>query len=385
LIPIIKTHKNWLCSGFPELMIEDCLVNLQTTVKAMDAGAPLAKMGIAATSFGGAIYGARSATGQSSSAAASPQVTASQSQALATVPQVPGAPGSRHADTLEFLERCHALGASGIQTHINGDLRKLRARAEELGMWMEGMVSACSSTPEQFEKAISDAKAAGCTVARDAMLSGRRYETFNSLADWNAWLKQSFKVIERVVPVLEKHKFTLALENHKDWTIDEYVKLFKTYSSEYLGACLDFGNNVSLLDDPMVVIEAAAPYTKATHIKDLAVMPHQDGLLMSEVPLGTGLLDLPRIISLLQKANPNIRFALEMITRDPLKVPCLTDHYWVTFPDRSGIYLARTLRYVNGHKSAKPLPTFDHLSPAERSRVEEENIRACFQYARGAA
>jgi len=76
---------------------------------------------------------------------------------------------------------------------------------------------------------------------------------------------------------------------------------------------------------------------------------------------------------------------LEMITRDPLKVSCLADHYWVTLPDRNGIYLARTLRYVNEHKSSKPLPTFDHLPPAKRSRAEEENIRACFEYANWAA
>ncbi|MBV9036386.1 MAG: sugar phosphate isomerase/epimerase, partial [Acidobacteriaceae bacterium] len=166
---------------------------------------------------------------------------------------------------------------------------------------------------------------------------------------------------------------------------DEYVKLLKTYSSEYLGACLDLGNNISLLDDPMTFVEAAAPYAKATHIKDIAVTPCEDGFLMSEVPLGTGILDLPRILSLLQKANPNIRFSLEMITRDPLKVSCLADHYWVTLPDRNGIYLARTLRYVNEHKSSKPLPTFDHLPPAKRSRAEEENIRACFEYANWAA
>jgi sugar phosphate isomerase/epimerase len=135
----------------------------------------------------------------------------------------------------------------------------------------------------------------------------------------------------------------------------------------------------------MAVVEAAAPYAKAAHIKDIAVVPYQDGLLMSEVPLGTGILELPRMISLLQKANPNIRFSLEMITRDPLKVPCLTDHYWITFPDRNGIYLARTLRYVNEHKSSEPLPTFDHLPPVECSRIEEENIRACFRYASRAA
>lgn len=337
----------------------------------MEVSTALSRIGIAATSFGGAIFG--------SPAIAKP--TELQAKALETVPRIPGAPNARHADTLEFLERCHALGASGVQTHINGDAAKLRARAEELGMWMEGMVSARTSTPEQFEDAIKDAKAAGCTVARDGMLSGRRYETFHSLEEWNEWREETFAVLERIVPVLEKHKFTLAIENHKDWTIDEYVNLFETYSSEYLGACLDFGNNISLLDDPMTVVERAAPYVRATHIKDMAVMPCQDGFEMAEVPLGSGILDVRRMLSVVQNANPHVHFALEMITRDPLKVPCLTDDYWITFPDRNGVYLARTMRYVNEHKSSTPLPLVSNLSAADHARAEEDNIRACFDLA----
>ena len=67
---------------------------------------------------------------------------------------------------------------------------------------------------------------------------------------------------------------------------------------------------------------------------------------MSEVPLGQGTLDLPRIVELCQKHNPQIVFNLEMITRDPLKIPCLTDEYWATFPGVPGSDLARTLRMV---------------------------------------
>ncbi len=344
----------------------------------------LSKMGIAATSFGGAIYGNRGAAGVKAPVSSGPQ-SAAQSRALATVPPIPGAPNARHADALEFLERCHALGACGIQTQINGDLNKLRSRAEELGMWMEGMTSVRNSTPEQFEKAILDAKAAGCNVARDAMLSGRRYETFNTLDDWNAWIKRSCQVIESALPILEKHKFTLALENHKDWTAEQYLALFKKYSSEYLGACIDLGNNISLLDNPTELVEAGAPYAKAAHVKDMAVRPTENGFEMSEVPLGTGVLDLPRMFSALENGNPKIHFSLEMITRDPLQIPCLTDHYWITFPDRNGIYLARTLRYVKNHKSANPLPEISRLTPDEHARLETQNIRACFEYAKKAA
>ena len=336
----------------------------------------LSKMGIASTSFMGAALGKSSSPTAVKPSSPSSQTVPSHSQNVMSLPPVP-----HGNDTLQFLERCHALGAHGIQAQITGDTAALRARAEQLGMWVEAMISIRKSTPETLEAAIVNAKEAGCTIARDGLLGGRRYETFNTLADWNAWVAESMDKLKMAIPICDKYKFTLALENHKDWTIDEYVKLFKTYSSEYFGACLDFGNNISLLDGLMETIEAAAPYTKATHFKDMAVEQYGDGFLMSEVPLGTGVLDLSKAVAVVQKANPKVHLALEMITRDPLKVPCLKDHYWITFPDRNGIFLARTLRFVNERKSATPLPTPEELPHAEHASVEEENVKACFKYA----
>ncbi len=326
------------------------------------------KLGIASTSFMGATLGKSTSPGNSSASAA-------QAKSTLSLPPVHG------RDTLEFVEMCHALGAAGVQTQIVGDPHALRARIEESGMWIEAMISVRNSSPEQLEQSIVQAKEAGCTVARDGLLGGRRYETFDSLAGWNAWLAESMNKLSIALPLFEKHKFTLALENHKDWTLDDYLPLFQNYSSEYLGACLDFGNNISLLDNLMDTIEAAAPYVKATHLKDIDVAPCPEGFLLSEVPLGTGVLDLPKAVDLVRKANPDVRLTLEMITRDPLKVSCLTDHYWITFPERNGISLARTLRFVNQRQSNTPLPKPEELSPDEHAKIELDNIKACLAYA----
>ncbi len=336
-----------------------------------NSNALLATMGLASTSFMGGLLGKHSTPEGSSS-----------SKSAMSLPPVPRAPDGVIHDTLQFLERCHALGAAGIQTQITGDVRQLRARADELGMWMEAMISVRNNTMESLEQAIINAKEAGCTIARDGLLGGRRYETFNTLDEWNAWVGESQRKLDGALPIFEKHKLTLALENHKDWTLEQYLDLFQAHQSEYFGACLDFGNNLSLLDCPMETIEAAAPYTKATHFKDIAVAPYADGFLLSEVPLGSGVLDLPRALTILYKANPKVRLSLEMITRDPLKVPCLQDRYWVAFPERNGSYLARTLRFVNKHQSSTPLATPEELTRAEHIAVGEENIRACFRYSR---
>ena len=156
--------------------------------------------------------------------------------------------------------------------------------------------------------------------------------------------------------------------------------LLERHSNEYLGSCLDFGNNISLLDDPMYVIEKLAPYAVTTHVKNMGVAPYPDGFLLSEVLLGNGFLDLQRMLSLVHQARPKTNFSLEMITRDPLKVPCLTDQYWITFPERNGLYLAKTLKLVENNRSQ--LPTFSQLSHEQQLKIENDNVIACLNYTR---
>ena len=287
----------------------------------------------------------------------------------------------RFRDTYEFLEHCSALGAGGIQSQINGDLPKIRARAEQLNMFVEAIVGMPKpGDTAAFEKAVQNAKEVGALCVR-VNAGGRRYEDFSSRAEYQAFADRSLTSLKAVVPICEKYKVPFALENHKDWTLDQMVSILKTYSSEYFGACLDFGNNISLLDDPMEVVEQLAPYAVTTHAKDMGVEPYSEGFLLSEMPFGQGFLDLPRMFALVREKRPNTKFNLEMITRDPLKVPCLTDRYWASFPDRSGLFLARTIRLVHTETRDKPLPRISQLAHDEQLRVEEENVRTCMTYA----
>lgn len=325
---------------------------------AMRAEVPEYKMGVATTSFTSAFGPGRGGPARGAGAGGRPPV-----------------------DTMAFLERCHGLGAGGIQSALGGDIPKLRSKAEEYGMWIQGMAQVPrNGDMAALERAFAGARDAGATVVRCGMLSGRRYETFATLEAWNAWVKQSQDALKLAVPLAEKYKVALAIENHKDWTTEQYVGIFKTYQSEYLGANYDFGNNLSFMEDPMAMAEAVAPYVKAAHIKDVGVQRYPDGFLMSEVPLGEGMLDLPRMMGALLKGNPNLKFSLEMMTRDPLKVPCLTDHYWSVFPDGKAEDLARTLRLVEARQSAKPLPVVDKLPRDEREKLETENVKACLRY-----
>ena len=293
---------------------------------------------------------------------------------------------ARYRDPIPFMDRCHELGAAGVQIQLPADsaaLRQIRAHAEQQGMFVEAMAPMPKSNDTSaFEEALKNAKEAGAVATRTGTSGGRRYEKWASLTDWKAFVEESTAATKKIAPIADRLKMPVGMENHKDWTIAEELGLMKLYGSEYFGTLLDFGNNIALLDAPESILELA-PYAKMCHVKDMAVEEYPKGFLLSEVPLGEGILDLRKIVDAVRAANPKARFSLEMITRDPLEVPCLTDKYWITFPDRNGVYLARTLAMVRKNAARlQPLPTFEKLPKDAQLRAEDDNVKQCLNYAR---
>jgi sugar phosphate isomerase/epimerase len=284
---------------------------------------------------------------------------------------------------MRLAESVGAAGAHGGMTEITLDwARRTRALKEALDMYVEIQTFLPREDPAVFEHAVRVAKEAGATSIRVVCLLGRRYEMFETPADWRAAVALFHRQIEVALPIVEKYRMPMGIENHKDWRVDEQVTLFEQYSSEYVGVTLDTGNNLSVLDDPMETVEKLAPYTVNVHFKDMAVEETETGFLLSEVPLGQGMLDLKRMVEAIRVARPEARFSLEMITRDPLPVPCVTDKYWSTFGDVGGLALARGLARVRANKPPSPLPRISGLSPENRYSLEVELVGRSIAYAR---
>ena len=291
-------------------------------------------------------------------------------------------------EPLNFLAHCHQIGAGGVQMNLGKRdktyTQKLRHNAEINGMFIEGSASLPrnQSDVERFEMEVRTAKQAGAKVIRIAM-GGRRYEQFDRAEQFIAFAEGSLKSLQLAEPVVTRHGIRLAIENHKDRRVPEMLEMLKRLSSEYVGVCVDTGNSFALLEETMMVVRAYAPWAFAVHLKDMAVCEYEEGFLLTDVPLGEGLLDLPGIVQILRKARGDIRFSLEMATRDPLKVPCLTDKYWATFADVPGSDLARILRYVRANATGeKSLPHFSHLPLDEQIKCEEDNVRKSLAFAR---
>jgi len=291
------------------------------------------------------------------------------------------------SDPAAFAAFCRERGAAGVQvslgTRDDAAAAKLRERCAELGVYVEGIVRAPADEKDadRFEAEIRTAKACGADVVRTVLSPGRRYEVFSKAEDFPRFAERAEKSLTLAEPVVRKLKVRLAVENHKDYRVDELAALMKRFDSEFVGVCLDTGNNIALLDEPLATAEALAKWTATVHLKDMGVEESKDGFLLSEVPLGQGLLDLKAVVGAVRKANPKARFNLEMITRDPLSIPCLTDKYWSTLEKVPARELARMLAWVRAGAKKEPLPRITKLPVEEQVKAEDRHVRESFAFA----
>ena len=217
-------------------------------------------------------------------------------------------------------------------------------------------------------------------------MTGRRYEDFSTLEGFKNDFERCQKSVALAEPVLRKYRMRLGVENHKGWRSAEQAAWLKRVSSEWVGVHFDFGNNLSLCEDPQDTLRNLLPYTFACHLKDMAVEEYEDGFLLSEVPLGEGFLDIKGMVATVRTRDRNIALDLEMITREPLKIPVFTDKYWATFDESysplPGRDLARVLEIVRKNKPKNPLPKTTGLSAEAQLKLEDENISRSLDYAR---
>jgi sugar phosphate isomerase/epimerase len=291
----------------------------------------------------------------------------------------------------DIIEHCHSIGLAGVQVNPPSTdpeaIKKFRQRLEDYNMHLvcDSRLPRQESDVAAFDAQVKAYKEAGAQAFHAAM-TGRRYEDFDRLDPFKQMFEGCKKQVELAEPVLRKYRIKLGIENHKGWRSAEQAEWLKRLGSEWVGVCLDFGNNLSLCEDPMDTARALVPYSCFAHIKDMAMEAYEDGFLLSEVPLGEGILDLKQIVRMLRAVDPKMIIDLEMITRDPLKIPVFTTKYWATFDDSysplPGRDLAKVLALVKKNPPKTPLPRTSGLSREQQTALEDEYNLKCVTYAR---
>jgi len=354
-----------------------------TTMSAQTSSFP--KMGGAPTAFG-----ARSRGGRGRGAGAPGGGGAGAPDSVPPAGAAPGRGAGGPRSSFDIIEHCHNIGLYGVQASPPTDPEALKAFRQKLDSYQMTLI--CDPRLPQdangvaaFEAQVKAYKEAGA-IAFHAAMTNRRYEEITSVEMFKQRFEQSQKSIDLARPVLDKYKIPLAIENHKGWRSAEQAAWMKRVGSEYVGVCLDFGNNMSLCEVPEETLNNLLPYIVFAHIKDMAVQEYEDGFLLSEVPFGDGVVDLKMFVDTLRKKNPQMPIYLEMITRDPLKIPVYNDSYWRSFDDTysplPGRDLAKMLNLVRTKASKKPLPRTTGLSPEAQLKLEDDGNNQCIQYGR---
>jgi 3-oxoisoapionate decarboxylase len=343
----------------------------------------LKNFGVAGTSFG-----ARTAAGGGGRGRGGRGGAAAEAAPAAAPAAAAAKPALQPFDIIEYAHQMNVGVVEASPPAMDAEsIKKFRERLESynLRVIMGAPLPRDAAGVEAFDAAVKACKEAGAINLRAAM-TARRYEEFDTLEKFKANFEQCQKQVALAEPILRKHRIALALENHKGWRAEEHAAWLKRVGSEWLGVHLDFGNNLALCEDPADTLKTLYPYIISSHIKDMAVEMYEDGFLLAEVPLGEGFLDVKGMVATLQKKDPKMAFNLEMMTRDPLKIPVLTPEYWPTFDDSysplSGRYLAKVLDLVRKNKPKQPLWYTSKMSPEAVLKLEDDNNRKCIEYAR---
>lgn len=291
-------------------------------------------------------------------------------------------------DPLRFASYCDELGAGGIQAALPSDdgdyARKVGDVLGKNGMYFEASAELPRGDTDLdgFRDMIRAAEQAGASVIRTVLFSGRRYEDFTDKEHFQQARQAVWKSVTLAEPILRKRKMKIAIENHKDLRSEDLLLLIERLQSEYVGVCVDLGNNYALMEDPVDIARAFAKYAYSCHIKDHILKSYNKGFLLFDAKLGTGVINLRQAVSILRQAQPNLKFSLETMTRDALEVPYLTDSYWTTMgTDIPGQDVIRTMKLVQDTEPKDELPRISMLSPEERIKLEDDNVRGGLAYA----
>ena len=285
-------------------------------------------------------------------------------------------------EVVQFSEWPH-LGTLD-QVRDDSYLQGVRAHAAKLGLGIEmGTWTVCPTNPgfpakygtaaEQLAFAIHIATVLGSKSVRCVMGSGNL-----RLADGplEKHVESMIGVCRAVRDQALAAGVHIAIENHKDLRATEMRDLIKTAGRDYVGVCLDTGNAIEVLEDPMETVEVLAPYTATSHFRDTALWKHPRGAAFQWTAMGDGSIGIAGVVRKFAELCPRIPMNLEIITgRAPKVIPFREREFWKAFPNLAA---AEFQRFVELVEKGQPLmagmvvPDNSRREPAYREALKQQ-------------
>lgn len=164
-------------------------------------------------------------------------------------------------------------------------------------------------------------------------------------------------------------------ENHAgDLRSEELVTLIEEVGKDICGAMIDPGNGLWAMEDPMKHLEVLAPFAVCNSLRDYMVWQSPTGATFQWTALGQGLMDVPKYVSTLSAANPEMPIFVESISNSAREIPFLTAGHWKAYPDLRAAEIADFLTLCRrGHaiEIASPPSGTDKASFEQQHQRDE--------------
>lgn len=252
---------------------------------------------------------------------------------------------------MQYLDYAASLHLDNVQLSSLDDyasldpahLQKVREHAEQAGITIDagtGCICPLSKSWRNGTESGTDAVLAGLKVAKAVgakvmrCVQGSLADRRNDDLPLQACMEETIRVFRSVKSQALDWGVKIALENHAgDMQAREILTIIQESGPEFVGSCLDTGNPLWVMENPLVTMEVLGPHVLTTHVRDSAVFNHPRGAAVQWVALGDGNIDLPQLVSLHQQLCPHAAMNLEIITgRPPDVLPYREQHFWKYFP-----------------------------------------------------
>lgn len=257
-------------------------------------------------------------------------------------------------------------------------LARVKAHAAERGIVLDGGMgcicplssswSAKNGDPkENILRGLRTAKAIGATSMRCFM---GKAEDRRGPRPIEALMESTVGVFRSVRSEALDLGVRIALENHAgDMQAQEVKTIIEECGSDFVGSCLDTGNPMWVVEDPLVTLEVLATYVVTTHIRDSVVYEHPRGAAAQWVALGDGIIDFHKFVARYRELCPKANMQLEIITgRPPQVLPYLEPDFWKAFPKAKASEFARFTALA---RAGKPFTGFMVVEDGAKAPLPE--------------
>jgi sugar phosphate isomerase/epimerase len=260
------------------------------------------------------------------------------------------------------------------------NLRKVRARADELGLDLEiGMRSICP-TSAMFDKAqgTAEEQLAKMVDAAKIVRSPIVRAVLGSSADRRGGIE---KHIDSIVGVLKNSRSKLvdaglkvAIENHAgDMQARELKMLVEAAGPDIVGVCIDSGNPVWTIEDPHLTLETLAPYVLTSHMRDSALWNTPEGAAVRWTRMGEGNMGMEDYIRKYLEKCPGKAASLEVIVSgNPRILNYRNPQFWDIYRNTPAWEFARFLALCDKGKPSPATPPDPAMTQQARNLADVE-------------